>query len=146
MQTLYYKHKCNKTNQEIYLRLYPSPGPFKQYIINSREIYINYRELRNKCLGRQNRFNTPKEDKITKDGYFKGKKLWGRVQVVDSFPDFKVQVVEHFPDLNVQKVERFPDQIGLWQFVDKFPDFTIQYVDSFPDFTIQFVEHFPGLP
>ena len=84
--------------------------------------------------------------KISKDGYFKGIKLCGKVQVVEHFPDFKVQIVDHFPDLKVQKVSHFPDEIGKWEFVEHFPDFKIEYVDHFPDFKIQFVDHFPGLP
>jgi len=73
-----------------------------------------------------------------------GKALYGKVQVVKSFPDFKVQIVESFPDLKVMRVSSFPDTCGKWQFVDSFPDFTIEYVDGFPDFTIEFVESFPG--
>ena len=84
--------------------------------------------------------------KINSDGYYKGIRLAGKVQVVDSFPDIKVQVVNSFPDLKVQKVSSFPDKIGQWQFVDSFPDFKIQFVDSFPDIKIQFVDSFPGLP
>lgn len=73
-----------------------------------------------------------------------GKALFGKVQVVKSFPDFKVQVVENFADLKVMRVGSFPDACGKWQFVNSFPDFTIEYVDGFPDFTIEFVESFPG--
>lgn len=76
---------------------------------------------------------------------FKGTKLQGKVQIVQSFPDFKVQVVESFPDLKVKTVTSFPDECGKWQFVESFPDFKIQYVTSFPDFKIKFVESFPGL-
>jgi hypothetical protein len=79
-----------------------------------------------------------------KDCKLAGKALYGRVQVVKSFPDFKVQIVESFPDLQVLRVASFPDACGKWQFVDSFPDFTIEYVDGFPDFTISFVESFPG--
>jgi hypothetical protein len=84
--------------------------------------------------------------KIPKTCTFKGKKLWGKVQVVEHFPDFKVQVVEHFPDLKVKAVTSFPDACGKWQLVEHFPDFKVQYVEHFPDFKIQMVEHFPGLP
>lgn len=73
-----------------------------------------------------------------------GKALYGRVQVVKSFPDFKVQIVESFADLHVLRVKSFPDSCGKWEFVNSFPDFTIEYVDGFPDFTITFVESFPG--
>ncbi len=73
-------------------------------------------------------------------------KLFGKIQWVESFPDFKVQVVHSFPDLKVELVTSFPDKVGKWQIVDSFPDFKIQKVDSFPDFKIQFVESFPGIP
>ena len=77
---------------------------------------------------------------------FNGKELKGKVQIVNSFPDFKVQVVTSFPDLKVQKVTSFPDACGKWEFVTSFPDFKIQLVNSFPDFTIQYVDSFPGVP
>jgi hypothetical protein len=63
---------------------------------------------------------------------FKGKKLYGKVQIVDYFPDIKVQIVDYFPDLKVQKVDYFPSSCGKWQFVDYFPDLKIQFVDYFP--------------
>lgn len=84
--------------------------------------------------------------KIGSNGIYKGIKLWGKVKVVDSFPDLKVQIVNSFPDLKVQQVDAFPDKLGKWQFVDSFPDFKIQFVNSFPDIKIQFVNAFPGLP
>jgi hypothetical protein len=75
-----------------------------------------------------------------------GRPLYGKVQVVTSFPDFRVQRVQSFPDLKVQVVNSFPDACGKWMLVQSFPDFTIQYVESFPDLKIQFVESFPGEP
>ena len=77
---------------------------------------------------------------------FGGKALYGKVQVVKSFPDFKVQLVTSFPDLRVMNVKSFPDSCGKWQFVTDFPDFTVAYVDAFPDFTVELVESFPGEP
>lgn len=82
---------------------------------------------------------------VGSDCSFKGKRLYGKVQVVDSFPDIKVQVVTSFPDLKVQTVTSFPDSCGKWQFVTSFPDFKIQYVTSFPDIKIQMVTSFPGV-
>ena len=64
-----------------------------------------------------------------------GKKLWGKVEVVKAFPDFKVQ-----------KVQAFPDSCGKWQLVKAFPDFKIQFVQAFPDLKVQFVTAFPGVP
>ena len=70
--------------------------------------------------------------------------LYGKYQVVDSFPDFKVQIVTSFPDLRVQEVTSFPDACGKWMQVESFPDFKIQFVTSFPDLKIQRVMSFPG--
>ena len=69
---------------------------------------------------------------VTKDGYYNGIKLCGKVKVVKSFADIKVQVVKSLPDLKVKRVSSFPDKIGEWKFVDSFPDIKIQYVNSFP--------------
>ena len=71
-------------------------------------------------------------------------KIHGRIQYVQSFPDYKVQAVTSFPDLRVQIVTSFPTSPGQWQIVDSFPDYKIQMVNSFPDFKIQFVSSFPG--
>ena len=83
---------------------------------------------------------------VSKEGYFKGIRLVGKVKVVKNFGDIKVQVVKNFPDLKVKKVSNFPNKIGEWQFVENFPDFTIQFVDNFPDIKIQYVDNFPGVP
>ncbi len=77
---------------------------------------------------------------------FRGTRLFGKVKVVDSFPDIRVRAVASFPDLKVKKVESFADECGEWQFVDSFPDFKIQFVDSFPDVEVAWVDSFPGLP
>ena len=71
-------------------------------------------------------------------------RIYGKIQFVSSFPDYKVKVVDSFPDLKVKIVEHFPDAPGKWQIVERFPDYKIQLVDHFPDFTIQYVESFPG--
>jgi hypothetical protein len=77
---------------------------------------------------------------------YKGFKLYGKIKIVDAFPDIKVQIVESFPDLKVKVVDHFPDDCGEWQFVDSFPDTKIQFVEYFPDIKIKFVESFPGRP
>ncbi len=151
LKTLYYKHKCIKKNQEIYLYLYYYNMygiSIDKYVFEKGNFKIFFYEI-SKYIDKKENKNTNYDNyddgKMTKDGYFKGKKLCGKVQVVNSFPDFRVQVVDSFPDLRVQKVENFPNNIGQWQFVDSFPDFKIQYVDSFPDFRIKFVDSFPGV-
>lgn len=77
---------------------------------------------------------------------FKGFKLYGKIKVVESFPDVKVKVVESFPDLKVKVVESFPDDCGKWKFVESFPDTKIKFVESFPDVKIKYVDAFPGKP
>jgi hypothetical protein len=63
-----------------------------------------------------------------------GHKLYGKIQLVDAFPDVKVQ-----------KVTAFPDTCGKWQFVTAFPDTKVQLVTAFPDVKIQYVTAFPGM-
>lgn len=88
----------------------------------------------------------PSSNKVPSNCEFKGQKLWGKVKVVKSFPDFKVRLVKSFADVHVKKVTSFPDSCGKWKFVDSFPDFKVQFVDSFPDFEIKYVTSFPGVP
>lgn len=85
-------------------------------------------------------------DKVASNCRFNGVKLYGRVQVVESFPDLKVKVVESFPDLKVKTVDSFPDTCGQWKFVGSGGDFKIKFVESFPDITVKFGDAFPGLP
>ena len=77
---------------------------------------------------------------------YKGKKLYGKIQIVTSFPDIKVQEVTSFPDVKVEKVNSFPDKCGKWQIVTSFPDTKVQIVKSFPDVKVQYVNSFPGVP
>lgn len=71
--------------------------------------------------------------------------MYGKIQVVDKFPDVKVKVVNTMPDLKVKIVPRFANKCGEWQMVDKFPDVRVQFVERFPDVTIQYVQKFPGV-
>jgi hypothetical protein len=71
--------------------------------------------------------------------------IYGRIQYVDAFPDFKVEVVEAFEDLRVKEVNAFPDRAGRWQIVTAFPDFKIQKVKAFGDFKIRYVDAFEGV-
>ncbi len=87
------------------------------------------------------------EDEINEeDCTFNGFPLYGKIQFVESFPDFTVKVVESFPEIKIKLVDSFPDDCGEWQIVDSFPDVKIKIVESFPDIKIKFVESFPGLP
>ena len=81
----------------------------------------------------------------TGDCEYKGIKLYGKVQFVESFPDIKIQYVTSFPDIKVKFVTSFPDDCGEWQKVTSFPDFKVQVVTSFPDLKVQEVDSFPGM-
>ncbi len=72
-------------------------------------------------------------------------RIYGKIKLVDHFPDYKVKIVDHFADLHVKLVDHFPDRAGKWKLVDHFPDYKIKIVDHFPDFTIKYVDHFPGV-
>jgi hypothetical protein len=76
---------------------------------------------------------------------YKEHSLYGRVQIVDSFPDLKVQLVTSFPDLKVKWVDYQSTKCGEWQMVSEFPELKVQFVNSFPDIKIQYVQSFPGL-
>lgn len=80
---------------------------------------------------------------VIKDG--KTFPLYGKVQIVNSFPDIKVQIVNSFPDVKVKVVNSFPTDCGKVQIVNSFPDVKVQIVNSFPDIKVQVVESFPGV-
>ena len=80
---------------------------------------------------------------VTKDG--KTFNLYGKVKIVEHFPDIKVQIVDSFEDLDVKIVENFPDQCGKIKLVEHFPDVKVQIVNSFPDIKVKIVESFPGV-
>ena len=77
---------------------------------------------------------------------FRGKKLYGKIQIVSEHADVTVQEVGSFPDLKMKQVPAFPDRCGLWQLVETGGDTKIQFVSAFPDVRIQRVAAYPGLP
>lgn len=83
--------------------------------------------------------------RVSKDGYYKGIFLAGRVKVVEHFPDINVKIDNYFPDLYVRRVNSNPLEIGEWQFVDSFENFSIKFVEHFEDISIKFNDHFPGV-
>ncbi len=80
---------------------------------------------------------------IIKDG--KAIPLYGKVKIVEHFPDLKVQIVEHFPDLEIVIVQHAPDDCGEVQLVESFPDVKVQIVEHFPDIKVRIVRAFPGM-
>ena len=83
------------------------------------------------------------DDCITKDGYFRGIRLCGRVKVVEHAADFDVRVVDSGADLDVRAVRKYASNPSEWQFVNSAADFTIRFVEHAPDFDIKFVERYP---
>ena len=79
----------------------------------------------------------------TKDG--KTFNLYGKVKIVDAFPDLKVQIVDSFEDVDIKLVDAFPDQCGKVKLVQDFPDVKVQIVTSFPDIKVKLVDAFPGV-
>ena len=102
---------------------------------------------------------------VSRDGYYKGIKLAGKVKIVRNFGDIKIKVVNSFPDIRVmfsllksitapvflpfiirvKLVDAFPRDIGEWEIVDYGEDFTVEIVNSFPDVRVEFVDSFPGV-
>ena len=80
---------------------------------------------------------------LVKDG--KTIPLYGKVMLVEHFPDIKVQIVEHFPDIEVVIVEHSPNDCGEVQLVEHFPDVKVQIVEHFPDLKVRIVRAFPGV-
>jgi len=83
---------------------------------------------------------------VAADCSVNGHALYGRIQIVDAFPDVKVQRVKHFEDLRVQLVSAFADRCGRWQLVAHHADTKVQWVEQFADVKIRYVESFPGVP
>ena len=54
---------------------------------------------------------------ISRDGYYHGIFLGGKVKIVNYGADIKVKVVNSFANLKVKPVTAFPDDVGEWQFV-----------------------------
>lgn len=77
---------------------------------------------------------------------FRGKKLYGKIQIVSEHADVTVQEVGSFPDLKMKQVPAFPDRCGLWQLVENGADTKVQFVSAFPDVRIQRVVAYAGLP
>ncbi|MFO0600589.1 MAG: hypothetical protein U0228_35100 [Myxococcaceae bacterium] len=76
---------------------------------------------------------------------WKGKKLYGKVQYVDSFPDVKIREVTALPDLKVLKVSALPSRCGEWEEVTSFPVLRVKVVTSLEDLQVEYVTSFPGI-
>lgn len=82
---------------------------------------------------------------ITPDCRCKGIPLYGRVQFVDTFEDFRIQFVDGLADIKVKFVDYKPSKCGEWQIVDGLADFKVKVVDGLADFKVQKVDALPGI-
>ena len=57
-------------------------------------------------------FSVHATNPISRDGYFNGVRLAGKVRIVDYNGDFRIRVTNSFPDLDVKLVDMFPDKVG----------------------------------
>ena len=131
------------------LKAYSTPAFVKQVYESQADLSVDYASAINNVINgviQNNIDNGLNSSSKLANCMFNGKRLFGRVQLVNSFADLTAQVVTSFSDLRVQEVSSFPNSCGQWQLVNSFPDITIQIVNSFPDITIQIVNSFPGLP
>jgi len=76
---------------------------------------------------------------------YNGIQLYGKVKIVEHFPDITIQVVENFADIDVKIVEEFPDECGKWKLVENFPDFKVKIVNKNADIKVRFIKYFPGV-
>lgn len=82
---------------------------------------------------------------VKSDCTVKGKKLYGRVMIVDALEDLRVMHVNIGADLRVQVIQHTPFRCGEWMFVNGLPDLKIKFVSGLADVHIQFVNSFPGI-
>jgi hypothetical protein len=76
---------------------------------------------------------------------FKGKKLYGKVKIVNSNADFKVRVVDYSEDISIKKTVNNPSSCGEWKFVESSEDFKIQIVKDGEDFKIRYITGSPQI-
>lgn len=76
---------------------------------------------------------------LSKRCIFNGKKIYGRVRVVEYDADFKVKLVERDEFLSIKLVTtESPNECGFWKMVDSSEDFSVQFVEYGEDFSIRF--------
>jgi hypothetical protein len=75
---------------------------------------------------------------------WKGKRLYGKIQFVDSFPDVKIREVTSLPDLRVRMVTSLPSRCGEWEEVTSLPTLRVKRVTALEDLQVEYVTSFPG--
>jgi hypothetical protein len=76
---------------------------------------------------------------------FNGKKLYGKVKVVNSGEDFKVRIVENSEDISIISTDKDPSKCGQWKFVEYSEDFKVRFVTNGEDFKIRYTTGEPKI-
>jgi hypothetical protein len=75
---------------------------------------------------------------------WKGKKLYGKVRIVDSLEDVRIRFVDSLEDFRVRIVDHYlQDRCGLWRYVDSLEDLRVRIVDSGEDLRVRLVDYDP---
>jgi hypothetical protein len=83
---------------------------------------------------------------ISSDCSFKGKKLYGRVRIVEANEDIRVRVVTANEEFRVfLNPITWQDRCGEWHYVTANENLKIRFVEANEDFRIRFVGANPGL-
>jgi hypothetical protein len=69
---------------------------------------------------------------------YNGKKLYGKVKIVNYGADFKIRIVTSNEDISILQTSGDPNECGEWKFVEYSEDFKVQIVTSGEDFTIRY--------
>lgn len=77
---------------------------------------------------------------------YKNKKLYGRIQFVDTFPDIRIRIVTSKPNLRVVKKQSNAIQCGEWQIVNFAPSIRIMIDQKHGEIDVQYVDFSPGVP
>jgi hypothetical protein len=82
---------------------------------------------------------------VSKNCMYKGKKLSGRIELVDTFPDIRVRVVKSNPHLRVQKMKANTARCGEWEIVKFPPSLRVMIDQVHGEIDIQYVNFSPGV-
>lgn len=76
---------------------------------------------------------------------FRGKKLYGKVKIVDYGEDIKIKYVDYSEDIKVKFVSSSADDCGEWQIVEYGEDLKVKIVDYSEDLKVKEVTSSPGM-
>lgn len=87
------------------------------------------------------------KEKCTITKYGKTYPLYGKVQIVEDYPDFTVKITDDFYDLVIKETGNVQCECGEYRLSDDYPDIRIKIVDDYPDIRVRYAgwNEFPGL-